>query len=388
MNASLEKAREIEPELVEIRRDFHRHPEIGFQEIRTGGKVAEFCERLGLKVLRGAAKTGVIAELNPEKSGPVLGLRADMDALPIHEENDVPYRSTLDGKGHMCGHDAHTAMLMGAAKLMTGCKDRIPFRVRFFFQPAEEVPDGGAVKLIDEGHLMGVDEMYGLHVNPQLPTGTLGLKDGPTMASMDRFELLVEGVGGHGAMPSHARDPIVTAAEIVMALQTIVARRVDPLEPAVVTVGKIEAGNAFNVIPPRCTLVGTARSLSREVWEPLPGWVESIAQGIARAHGLDAKLEYQRGTPVLNNTKGSTDKLGASFRRLGGKEQRIKATMGGEDFAYYLEKVPGCFGFLGAGDGTPSTAQCFHHPKYNIDEKALAWGSALFVQLVLDRAGS
>ncbi|GMV78934.1 MAG: N-acyl-L-amino acid amidohydrolase [Planctomycetota bacterium] len=387
MSTPLAFAQEIEPEIVEIRRDFHRHPEVAFEEVRTSGKVAAYCEQLGLKVLRGAAKTGVIAELNADRPGPILGLRADMDALPIHEENEIEYRSTLNGKGHMCGHDAHTAMLMGAAKLLGKYKDRIHGRVRFFFQPAEEIPQGGAKKLIEEGHLDGVAEMFGLHVNPLLPTGVLGLKDGATMASMDRFELLVEGVGGHGAMPHQTHDPIVTAAEIVLALQTIVARRMDPLEPGVVTVGKIEAGEAFNVIPPRCKLVGTCRSLSKDVWQKIPEWIETIATGIARAHGLDAKLEYTRGTPVLNNTAPAVDEMGAAFRKLGGRDTRIRATMGGEDFAYYLEKVPGCFGFLGAGDGTPATGYCWHHPKYNIDERALAWGSALFVQLVLDRAG-
>lgn len=386
MPTPLEQAQQLLPELVEIRRDLHQHPEIAFEEVRTGGKAAAFCERLGLTVKRNAAKTGVVAILNAGKPGPAVALRADMDALPIHEENDVPYRSTIQGKGHLCGHDAHTTMLLGAARLLAEHKERIPFPVCFLFQPAEEVPNGGASKLIAEGHLDGVAEVFGLHVNPQLPTGVLGLRSGPTMASMDRFEIRVEGLGGHGAMPHLAHDPVATAAEVVLALQTIVARRIDPLDPAVVSVCQIDAGSAFNVIPQSCRLIGTARSLNSHVRERLPELIEEIAQGVARAHGLQAACDYLHGTPVLVNRRESADKLARAFRALGGKDSEIRPTMGGEDFAYYLERLPGCFGFLGAGDGSMGTGQCFHHPRFNIDEGALAWGSALFLQLVLDRA--
>ncbi|MCW8131304.1 MAG: amidohydrolase [Planctomycetota bacterium] len=388
MPTPLEQAQKIQPELVEIRRDLHRHPEIAFEEVRTGTRAAEFCEKLGLHVQRGAAKTGVVATLNGDKPGPAVALRADMDALPIQEENEVSYRSTIQGKGHLCGHDAHTTMLMGAARLIAENKERIPFPVHFFFQPAEEVPNGGASKLIAEGHLDGVGEVFGLHVNPQLPTGVLGLRAGPTMASMDRFELRVEGLGGHGAMPHLSHDPVTTAAEIVLALQTVVARRIDPLDPAVVSVCQIDAGSAFNVIPQACRLIGTARSLSGHVRERLPELIEEIAQGVARAHGLNAACDYLQGTPVLVNRKESADKMARAIRNIGGKDSEIRPTMGGEDFAWYLERVPGCFGFLGAGDGSAGTGQCFHHPRFNIDEGALAWGSALFLQLVLDRAQS
>ena len=386
MATVLELARQLEGEITEIRRDLHRHPEIAWEEVRTGTRAADFCEKLGLEVKRNAAKTGVVAVLNGARGGPAMALRADMDALPIQEENEVPYRSTLDGRGHLCGHDAHTAMLLGAVKILSSMKEKIPFPVRFLFQPAEEVPCGGAQALLAEGHLDGVEEIFGLHVNPQLPTGVLGVRSGPTMASMDRFEILVEGRGGHGAMPHLAQDPVVTSAEIVLALQTVVARRIDPLEPAVVSVCQINAGSAFNVIPSRCHLVGTARSLAAGTREQLAAAVIAIVEGVARAHGLTAKTKYQFGTPILVNRKESIDRMARAFRALGGRESEIKPTMGGEDFACYLERVPGCFGFLGAGDGTPATAQSFHHPRYNIDEKALAWGSALFVQLVLDRA--
>ena len=387
MTSPLDLARAIEPELIEIRRDLHRHPEVAWQEFRTGGIAADFCERLGLTVHRNAAKTGAIAILNEHKRGPALALRADMDALPIQEENDVHYKSLSDGKGHLCGHDAHTAMLLGAAKILSGHGDKIPFPVRFVFQPAEEVPPGGAIEILSEGHLAGVGEIFGLHVNPLLPTGCLGVRTGPLMASMDKFEIHINGTGGHAAMPQLARDPVLAAGHILVALQSIVARSLDPLDSAVVSVCQMDAGAAFNVIPSHARLIGTSRSLSASVRSHLPQWIDDIAQGIAKTYGQRARVDYLQGTPVLVNQRDSVVKIGNAFRALGGTETEIKATMGGEDFAFYLERLPGCFAFLGAGDGTPSTAQCFHHPRYNIDERALAWGSALFVQLVCDRAG-
>jgi carboxypeptidase Ss1 len=278
-------------------------------------------------------------------------------------------------------------MLMGAAKILTRYKDKIPFPVRFLFQPAEEVPPGGAEKLIEEGHLEGVKEVLGLHVNPLLPVGCLGLRVGPFMASMDKFEINIEGIGGHGAMPHLTRDPVLAAAEIITALQSIVARRIDPLDSGVVSVCQMDAGSAFNVIPARARLIGTARSLTAQTRDLLPKWIEEISVNIARAHGQTARVDYLRGTPVLVNEKNSTEHMGRAFRALGGSESEIKPTMGGEDFAFYLEKAPGCFGFLGAGNGSPETSQCFHHPRYNIDERALPWGTALFVQMVCDRAG-
>ena len=387
MPSPLELAKSLSSELTELRRDFHRHPEIAWEEVRTGGIVADYCEKLGLHVRRNAAKTGVIATLNPDKTGPALALRADMDALPIQELNNVPYRSTIEGKGHLCGHDAHTTMLLGAAKVLSRFKAQIPFPIRFVFQPAEEVPPGGAELLLDEGHLNGVGEIMGLHVNPLLPVGCLGLRSGPFMASMDKFEITVEGAGGHGAMPHLCRDPLLCAAEIVTALQSVVARRVDPLDSCVVSVCQFNAGHAFNVIPERAHLVGTARSLTPHVRDRLPLWIEEIATGVAQAHSQLVNVKYVRGTPVLANHAEATEKMGRAFRALGGSSTEIRPTMGGEDFAFYLEKIPGCFGFLGAGDGTPETSHCFHSPHYNIDERALPWGVALFVQMVFDKAG-
>lgn len=387
MPSALEQAKSIASELIDIRRDLHRHPEIGWEEVRTSQKIADYCEKLGLSVTRNAVKTGVVATLNGDRSGPGLALRADIDALPIQEETDVAHKSTVPGKAHLCGHDSHTAMLLGGAKLLARHKDRIPFPVRFLFQPAEEVPNGGALKLIEAGFLNGVDEIHGLHIDTTLPTGTLGTRVGPTMASMDRFDIEVEGRGGHGAMPNQCLDPVLTAAEIVLALQSIVSRRVDPIEPAVVSVTQINAGTAFNIIPARVRIVGTARSLSRQLRDRLPQWLDQIACGVATAHGQSAKTVYTHGTAVLVNDKNAVEKMNGAFRKLGGKVVEVKPTMGGEDFSYYLEKVPGSFGYIGASDGTPATSQCFHNPRFSIDENALPYGAALFVQLVCDRAG-
>jgi amidohydrolase len=387
MPSTLELAKTFEPELIALRRDFHQNPEIAFEEVRTGKLIGDYCEALGLEVHRNAAKTGIVVNLNPNTKGPVLALRADIDALPIEEENEVAYKSSKQGKGHLCGHDAHTAMLMGAVKILSKYKDKVPFPVRFLFQPAEEIPKGGAEELIKEGFLENVSEIFGLHVFPSLPTGTLGVCNGAMMASMDRVEITIEGRGGHGAFPHQCLDPVTTAAEIILALQSIVSRRVDPMDPAVVSITQINAGHAFNVIPQKAELIGTCRSLSKEVWKQLPLWIEEISTGIAKAHGQKAIVNYIRGTTVLVNEKTATEKLSKTFQSVGGSVVDFKPMMGGEDFAYYLEKIPGSFAFLGTHDGTSSTQNGLHHPKFNIDEKALPWGTATFVELVLSKAG-
>jgi carboxypeptidase Ss1 len=386
MPSALDLARDLEPEMIALRRDLHQHPETAWQEVRTATLVAGYCETLGLQTQCGAARTGVIAVLNADKAGPALALRADMDALPIQEENEIPYRSGVADRGHLCGHDAHVAMLLGAAKLLVRQKERIPFPVWFIFQPAEEAPPGGAELLMAEHRLDGVAEIYGLHVNPLLPVGRLALSPGPFMASMDKFELLIEGRGGHGGMPQLTRDPVLAAAETIVALQSIVSRRVDPLDAAVVSVCMMEAGSVFNAIPSRARLTGTARSLAKPLRDQLPQWIREIADGVAAAHSQTVQLEYAYGTPVLVNPPVNTGKMKSAFRALGGEVRDCRAMMYGEDFAFYLEKIPGCFGFLGAGDGTEMTAQGLHHPRFGICEQALAWGAALHVQLVLDRA--
>lgn len=386
MGNALQWARDLHPQIVEFRRRFHQHPEVAWEEVQTTAFVADQCRCAGLKVRVLDGRTGLVADLNADRPGPLLAFRADLDALPIQEEAPLSFRSKVPGKAHLCGHDAHTAMLLGAVGILGRMRERFPFPIRFLFQPAEEVVPGGAKAFIEAGYLDGVAEIFGLHVTPQLPVGTLGTRSGPLMASMDRFELTVTGHGGHGAMPHLTHDPIPVVAEIVLALQTIVGRRVDPLEPAVVSVCQIAAGHAFNVIPQECWMAGTARSLSGGTRKRLEQWIGEIGEGVAKAHGMKAALKYDHGTPVLANRAESVERMLRAFRTLGGRDQEIPATMGGEDFAYYLERVPGCFAFLGAGSESTRDSGSLHHPRFGIDEEALAWGTATFVQLALDRA--
>jgi len=387
MGNPLQWAKECHSEIVAFRRHFHQHPELAWEESETTAFLKEQCAKAGLAVRALEGRTGLVAELNADRSGPVLALRADIDALPIQEESTSPFRSKVAGKAHVCGHDTHIAMLLGAMQIMARQKDLFPFPIRFLFQPAEEVVPGGAKAFVEAGFLSDVDEIFGLHVTPQLPIGVLGTRAGPLMASMDRFEVVVTGRGGHGAMPHLTQDPVPVCAEIILALQTVVGRRVDPLEPAVVSVCQVEAGNAFNVISQEGRLAGTARSLSAAVRKRLPQWIGEISEGVSKAHGLKATVKYEHGTPVLVNRSASVEKLIRAFRSLGGREQDIPATMGGEDFAYYLEQVSGAFGFLGAGSEAVRHGGGLHHPQFEIDEEALSWGAALFVQLALDRAG-
>lgn len=386
MGNALQWARDGHSQVVEFRRRLHQHPEIAWEEVQTTAFVADQCRNAGLTVRLLDGRTGLVADLNGDRSGPVLAFRADMDALPIQEEGSHTFRSKVAGKAHVCGHDAHVAMLLGAVGILARMREQFPFPIRFLFQPAEEVVPGGAQAFIEAGFLDGVGEIFGLHVTPQLPVGVIGTRPGPLMASMDRFELAVTGRGGHGAMPHLTHDPIPVAAEIILALQTIVGRRIDPLEPAVVSVCQIAAGDAFNVIPQECHMAGTARSLSAAIRKRLPQLIGEISEGVAKAHEMKAALKYEHGTPVLSNHAESVEKMVRSFRSLGGRDQEIPATMGGEDFAYYVERVSGCFGFLGAGSESTRDAGSLHHPRFEIDEEALAWGSAAFVQLALDRA--
>jgi amidohydrolase len=345
-------------------------------------------------VTRPKGATGVIGRLLPGKSSarrrPAVALRADLDALPIGEESRRPFRSQTPGCGHLCGHDAHTAMLLAAAKALAAERRRLPRPVTFIFQPAEECIPNGAPKMIRAGALRGVGEVFGLHVATDRPVGSLATAPGPLMAAMDRFDLEVIGRGGHGAMPQMARDPVVAAAAVIGALQTAVSRRTSPLEAAVVSVCTLSAPGAFNVIPERVALSGTCRSLSAAVHAALPGLVRGIAVETARGYGCRVRFRYRRGTPVLVNAAESVARVRRLWSALagefGGGLAEAEATMGGEDFAYYLQRVPGAFSFLGAGPDRGRAAP-FHSPRFAIDERALVLGTALHISLALDGTG-
>jgi amidohydrolase len=384
-------ASRVAPEAIRLRRDIHRHPEIGFEERRTTDLIVEYLGGLGLDVIRPRKSTGAIARLTPGGAAgrrPAVALRADIDALPMGERTGLSFRSRVPGKGHLCGHDAHTAMLLAAARVLAGESKKLPRPVTFIFQPAEECIPNGAPVMIKAGALDGVGEIFGLHVGPDRPVGVLAARPGPMMASMDSFHITVSGRGGHGAMPHNTRDPVVASAAVISALQTVVSRQTDPLDPAVVSVCTLEAPGAFNVIPSRVKMSGTARSLSRGLHARLPRMIRSTGSAAARANGCSLRCRYRRGTPVLVNSASGFDKvarLWSGLVRAGAALQMVRnqPTMGGEDFAYYLENVPGCFAFLGAAPRKPGGS--FHNPGFLIDERALRLGVALHVCLAMEK---
>jgi hippurate hydrolase len=368
--------------IVALRRDIHREPELGFDTKKTAEKVLSALEGLPLDIQTGVAENGIVATLRGAGDGPTVGLRADMDALPIHEETGLPFASEVDGKMHACGHDGHTSMLVGAAHALSGMRERLDGMVKFFFQPAEEGGGGGKV-MIEEGVADDVDSIFALHLWPGLPFGTAATKAGPIMAAADAFEMTVRGRGGHGAFPHQTVDAIAMAAQIVTALQTVVSREVDPVEPAVVTVGEIGAGSAFNIIPETARLGGTVRTLNADLRRQMPGRIEQIARGVAGGMRGDAELEYRFSYPVTRNDENAARRALGVIEGLFGEENTLELpnpSMGGEDFAFFLEKIPGAFIWLGVGEDV----SFLHTPTFAFDEEVLPLGSALLVAIALE----
>ncbi|MFD0671064.1 M20 family metallopeptidase [Cohnella sp. GCM10027633] len=385
----LPAARELEGEIVGLRRRLHQYPELSLEEAETSAVIGALLEELGLSVRRGVGGYGVIAELRGAKPGPVVALRADMDALPIQEESGLPFASKIPGKMHACGHDAHTAMLYGAAKLLAARKGELAGTVRFIFQAAEEVNEG-AKAIVAAGGLDGVDEIYGLHNAPTMPAGKIATRAGSMMGSVDHFSVEIQGKGGHGAMPEQCVDPVVAASAIVLSLQTAVSRELSPFDPAVVTVGSIHGGNAYNVIPDRVELGGTARAFSARVGEQLPDAIARIVERVAEAHRCTADVRYKRMVPVLVNREDNARTVNRVASLLLGDDQVGEAmpVLAGEDFSVYLEQVPGCFFWLGAGpQDNAEQAYGLHHPKYTLDEGCLAIGAAMLAAIPLYRGG-
>jgi amidohydrolase len=372
----------IEKNLVEWRRDFHRHPEVEFEERRTSQVIRKFLEDLGLSV-RTAAGTGLIAVLEGQPGGRTVALRADMDALPLTEEGDKEYISQNPGATHACGHDGHMAILMGTAKILHRWKERFHGRVVFLFQPAEEKPPGGAKPMVGAGALDGVDAVFGLHLWQLLPTGCVGIVKGPMMANSDSFSIAVKGRGGHGSMPQATVDPILAASHLVVNAQSIVSRNVDPLKPCVVSFGMVRGGTTFNIIPGEVTLIGTVRSFHPEVQKIAETRLREIAEETCRAFGADCTFKYEKGYPALVNHEDMVDLVLRVTRQTLGEERirPFEPIMGGEDFAYYLQKVPGAFFFLGMGDGQHHP---HHHPAFDIDERALPQGVMLLTAIALE----
>lgn len=369
-------------EMIGWRREFHRHPEVAYHEIWTSAKAREILERLGLPVAA-CAKTGLRAVLEGAGGGgPTLALRADMDALPIEEESAAPYRSVNPGATHACAHDGHMAILLAVAKVLAARRDGIKGRVVFLFQPSEERNPGGALPMIEEGALDGVDAVFGLHLWQPLPTGTLGIVKGAMMAQPDDFTVVVKGKGGHGSMPHQAVDPILAAAQVVVSLQSVVSRSVDPLKPAVLSFGSVSGGTIYNVIPGEVTLTGTVRTFDPALQALIEGRLRTIVEETCRAFGATAEIVYRKGYPALVNDARMAEFVLETARGVLGADRAkvIEPVMGGEDFAYFLQKVPGAFWFFGAGDGRPHP---HHHPAFDIDERALAPAALHLAALVL-----
>ena len=369
-------------DIVTLRREIHREPELGFDTKKTAEKVLDALEGLPLEVETGVAENGIVATLKGEGDGPTVALRADMDALPIQEETELPFASEEDGKMHACGHDGHTSMLVGAVRALSQdhLRERLNGSVKFIFQPAEEGGGGGRV-MVEEGVAEGISSIFALHLWPGLPFGKAATKAGPIMAAADRFEMTVSGRGGHGAMPHLTTDAVVIAAQIVTALQTVVSREVNPVEPAVLTVGEIEAGFAFNIIPETARLGGTVRTLDADLREKIPERMEELARGIARGMRGDAELDYRFSYPVTRNDADAAEFALGVIGELFGEENVVEladSSMGAEDFAFFLEHVPGAFIWLGVGD-----VSGLHTPKFAFDEEILPQGSALLAALAL-----
>ena len=388
----LQQASELFSYTQALRRDFHMHPELGFREIRTGGIVAKELESLGIEVTKGVGKTGVVGLLEGSKPGPALLLRFDMDALPITEETGAEYASQNNGVMHACGHDGHTAIGLTVAKILHSHRAELAGTIKFCFQPSEEGPNGeetgGAEAMMRDGVLDNpkVDMSLSLHLWNEKPLGWLGVKPGPIMAGADIFTVRIIGRGGHGAIPDAAVDPIVAAANIVNALQTIVARNVSPLDTAVVSVTNIHGGTAFNVIPPEVKLEGTLRTFDTAVRQRVVERLEQIARGVGEGMGCSVEVEIKPITPALVNHESITSTVQATARRIL-SDSRLDPdyqTMTAEDMAFMQEKVPGCYFFVGSNNKARHLDYGHHHPKFDFDEEALIRGSALMAAAAAD----
>ncbi|GIW35275.1 M20 family metallopeptidase [Meiothermus sp.] len=378
---------ELTPSLIEMRRDFHRHPELGFQEVRTSTKLAEFLQRLGLEVTRGVAQTGVVASLKGAKPGKTVLVRADIDALPIHEDSGVPYSSQTPGVMHACGHDGHAAIAAHVAAVLARFKEQIVGEVRFAFQPAEEIVSG-ARPMVEAGVLEGVDRVVGLHLYSLMPTGKVGVRPGPSMAAADAFTIHLRGKGAHAAMPHEGVDTVLIAAQIIVALQSLVSRETDPVNTSVVTIATVTAGEgAHNIIPETALLKGTLRTFDAQLREKLIRRIGELSQGIAAAMGGSAEVNWLPGSPAVVNDPEMVERFRQIARQVVGEAAvlEVPPVMGGDDMSEFLNRCPGVYFWLGAGDPDPSKNRPHHHPGFWIDdERSLPLGTELITRTVLD----
>lgn len=386
MHAAIAASQALAAELIAFRRDLHRHPELSFEESRTAARVAEQLQAIGLDCRTGVGGHGIVADIAGDRPGPIVALRADMDALPIQEESGLPFASATPGVMHACGHDAHTAILLGAARLLAGNR-AFAGTVRLLFQSAEEI-NAGAKAMIAAGALDGVAEIYGLHNLPTLSAGLAATRSGPMMGSVDRIEIDIEGRGAHGAIPDQGVDPIVCASAIVMALQSIASRELSPFDPVVVTIGSIHAGDANNVIPHRAHLTGTVRTFHSRVQAEMEERIGRVVQRVAEGYRCAAQLRYVRQVPVLSNHEAPVRHVNAAIEDALGTACLTEAapTLAGEDFSVYLSHIPGCFFWLGSGPkDNADQAYGLHHPKFTLQEACIPTGAALLADIARRR---
>jgi len=373
-------------EMVATRRDLHAHPEVGFEEVRTSGLVAERLRALGLEPRTGVGRTGVLARVTGGRPGRTVLLRADMDALPIQEENEVPYRSQNPGRMHACGQECHASILLGVAKRLVAEARDLPGSVVLCFQPAEELggPKGGAEAMIQDGALewAKADAAFGLHVWQDLPLGLVGVTAGPWMAAVDEFTVTFRGKGAHAAMPQAGRDPVVALAHAVTALQTLVSRNADPLRELVVSVTQLRAGSAFNIIPETAWMNGTVRVFDRDLWARVPREFERVVRGVAAALDCEAEILYERGNkPTYNDPTMCEYARAAAVSVVGEANLRTDVrTMGGEDFSTFLERVPGAFIAIGSRNEARGLTFDHHHPRFDVDEQSLRIGAEVLLE--------
>lgn len=378
MNISDNNLSALQNKLVQMRRELHEHPELSMEEFETTKRIRSWLEEADIPVVDyPALQVGVIAEIVGDQPGPTIALRADIDALPIKEQTGLPYASKTDGKMHACGHDFHTASMIGAAVLLKKRRKDLKGTVRFIFQPGEEVASG-AKEVVAAGALDGVEAVFGMHNRPNHPVGTIGVRQGPLMASVDRFEIDVIGVGGHAGIPNNSIDPIVTASLIVSGLQSVISRNISSLHNAVVSVCRIQGGTAWNVIPDKVTLEGTVRTFQQEAREAIPQLMKRMAEGIAAAYGARIDFRWFPYIPMVNNDAKFTGIVSEAATELGYKVVEAEQTLGGEDFSVYQEQVPGYFVWM----GTSGTEE-WHHPAFTLNEDALAVSANYFAHLAI-----
>lgn len=364
---------ELNEEIISIRRHLHQHPELSFEEVETPKYIAEFHEVLGHEVRTGVGGNGVVAYLKGEHDGPTVALRADFDALPIEEETELDFKSVNEGVMHACGHDGHTATLLGVAKALNKHKNELHGNVVFIHQHAEELPPGGAKPMIEDGALEGVDVIFGTHLQAQLPLNEIAYRTDALQASSDSFEVKILGKGGHGAMPQDTKDSILIASQLVNNFQQIVSRRVNPLQSAVLSVCSFEAIGPYNIIANTAKIKGTVRTLNEETRELMEQEMERVIKGTCELSGADYEFNYERGYPVLINHKEETEfvvKVAETVPDVATVKE-IEPIMGGEDYSYYLQEVKGTYIFTGAQPDNTDNPYPHHHPKFDINEKAL-----------------